>query len=95
MSNEILGKVAAVNEAGDLITDIEVNRIADVPQGDSVSVRFGPHVTVGIHEADHTEPESTLLAVRGASGYLELTIVGLSLSEMLGIGPGEVVEINW
>ncbi len=95
MANQISGKVQSVNDNGDLVTDIGVDSITDIPNDDSVSVKFGPHQTIGIHNSDHSEPESTLLAVRGSSGFLELTIVGISLSEMLAIRPGEEVEVNW
>lgn len=97
MANQIKieGTVQSVNESGDLITDISVEQIKDAPNDDSVTIKFGPHQTIGIHNIDHGEPDSTLLALRGESGFLELTIVGISLSEMLAIGPGESVEITW
>ncbi|HMO13731.1 MAG TPA: adenosylmethionine-8-amino-7-oxononanoate aminotransferase [Pirellulaceae bacterium] len=95
MAHVLKGSVQRVSATGDLITDISNEQIADAPSDDSVVVTFGPHHTLGIYDPDHEESESTLLAVRGTSGNLELTIVGISLSEMLGIGPGEKVEIKW
>ena len=95
VASTIEGTVASVNSAGDLVTDIDLARLADVPRDQSVSVSFGPHETVGIHEKDHGEPDSTLIAVLGDSGFLEIGIVGLNISEMLGVGVGAQITIKW
>ena len=95
MSHLIKGKVQSIGQTGDLITDITNDQIVDAPNDESVTVSFGPHHTLGIYESNHQQPDSTLLAIRGSSGNLELTIVGISLSEMLGVGPGEEVEVKW
>lgn len=95
MSNCIEGKVASVSESGDLITDIAVDALAKIPTDDSVRVAVGPHETVCIFPVNHSEPESTLIAVKGASGHLEIGIVGMNMSEMLGIRSGETVRVRW
>lgn len=95
MSNLIEGQVKAINEAGDLVTDISVQSLAEAPVDDSVRVAVGPHETVGIYGTDHQEPEATMIAVRGSSGCLEIGIVGMSISEMLGISAGEKVVVRW
>ena len=95
VATTIKGKVASINDVGDLVTDIEVERLNDAPSDHSVSVSFGPHETLGIHSKDHGEPESTLIAVIGDSGCLEIGIVGLSISEMLGVGVGTDITVKW
>ena len=60
-----------------------------------VTVKFGPHETAGIHLPDHNEPESTLIAVTGKSGWVEIGIVGMNLAEMLGVSSGTKVAIRW
>ena len=95
MSNTIDGAVTEINDAGDLVTDIHRDQLIDVPRDQSVTVSFGAFETVGIYEADHGEPESTLIAVIGSQDLLELGIVGLSIHEMLRVGVGEKVSIKW
>jgi S-adenosylmethionine hydrolase len=91
----IQGTVVSINEAGDLVTDITAERLRGVPRDERVSIRCDDHETNGIFTTDHNQPESTFLALIGESGYLELAIVGISASAMLGIGVGEKVVITW
>jgi S-adenosylmethionine hydrolase len=92
---KIEGSVVAVNEDGNLVTDITAKRLADSPKDESVTVHCDGHETIGIFNVDHSEPAATFLAMFGSSGALELTIVGVSASIMLGIKPGEPVVVKW
>ena len=95
MSNQIDGIVDSINEAGDLVTDISNESVQPLLDESEVTVKFGPHETAGIHLPDHNEPESTLIAVTGDSGRVEIGIVGMNLAEMLGISSGTKVAIRW
>ena len=95
MSNQIEGHVASIGDKGDLITDITVDQVANVPRDDSVRIRFGGHETLGIYPADHDQPPSTMVASLDHSGFLKIEIVGVSLSEMLGIKANTPVVIDW
>ncbi len=95
VASTIEGKVASINGAGDLVTDIDSAKLSDVPRDQSVSVSFGPHETIGIHEKNHGEPDSTLIAILGDSGFLEIGIVGMSINEMLGIDVGTTITVKW
>ena len=95
MSNQIEGHVASIGDNGDLITDIRVDQLADVPRDDSVRITFGGHETLGIYPDDHDQPPATMVANLGKRGFLEIEIVGISLSEMLGIKTNTPVVINW
>jgi S-adenosylmethionine hydrolase len=44
---------------------------------------------------DHKEPAFTFLALLNADGQLELTIVGDSARDMLGLRPGMEVVVKW
>ena len=92
---KIEGTIITVASSGNLVTDISADRLKDVPRDESVTVRCDEHETVGIFRADHSEPESTLLAVIGASGNLELEVVGDSAHIMLGVAVGEKVVVQW
>ncbi len=95
MPGRIEGKVISISEAGNLVTDITADRLEDAPKNDSVTIHCDEHETQGIFSPDHSEPESTFLALIGASGNLELEIVGDSASLMLGIRVGEPVVVKW
>lgn len=95
LSNCIDGKVASCGPAGNLITDIANDLVAGLVGDETVSVKFGAHETLGIFQSDHSEPDSTLVANLGKSGFVEVEIVGISLSEMLGIREGVDVKISW
>ena len=91
----IEGHVASVNSQGDLVTDISIEQIAHVPRDESVRINFGGHETIGLYPDPHDQPIATMVAKLSDSGFLEIGIVGISLSEMLGINVGEPVKIEW
>ncbi len=95
MAGKIEGAVVAISEAGNLVTDISADQLADVPRNESVTVSCDEHETIGIFSADHQEPPMTLLAVVGSNGQLELEIVGDSAKLMLGVRVGEKVVVKW
>jgi S-adenosylmethionine hydrolase len=95
VAGKIEGAVVAISEAGNLVTDISADQLADVPRNESVTVSCDEHETIGIFSADHQEPPMTLLAVVGSNGQLELEIVGDSAKLMLGVRVGEKVVVKW
>lgn len=95
MASRIEGKVVAISAQGNLITDITSEQLQRAPTDERVRILCDEHETVGIFQAGHSEPESTFLALIGPQGALELEIVGLSASEMLGIRVGEKVAVEW
>lgn len=95
MSNQIEGLVASIGDNGDLITNISVEQVVNVPKDDSVRIKFDGHETMGIYPTDHEQPEATMVASLGSSGFLKIEIVGTNLSAMLGIKSGTPVVIDW
>jgi S-adenosylmethionine hydrolase len=95
LPGQIQGKIASYGESGNLVTDIASDRLDNVPRGQEVTVTCDEHQTVGIYPADHPEQPFTLMAILGASGFLELTIVGESAKAMLGVRVGETVTVKW
>ena len=92
---KLAGKIVSVSTAGDAITDIAVADLTTIPHDDRVRIHCEGHMTAGIFPPDHSEPEMTFLAVAGASGFLELTLVGDSATKFLGIQPGHAVSLTW
>lgn len=84
-----------VGAAGNLISDIANDQLAEVPTDENTVVKFGDHETLGIFPAEHGQPDATMVASMGQSGFLEIEIVGISLSEMLGIKAGEKISVRW
>ena len=84
-----------MNADGDLVTDISIEQIINVPRDESVRIIFGGHETIGLYPDPHDQPAATMVAKLSNSRFLEVGIVGISLSEMLGINVGEPVKIEW
>lgn len=95
MANEIQGSVVRVNSQGDLVSDIPCAAVSPLVGLPDVRVELDEHFTVGIFPRDHGEPESTLIAVLGEQGFLEIGIVGMNACEMLGIRVGQPIRIRW
>lgn len=95
MPGRIEGTVVSISAEGNLITDITADQLENAPRDETVLIRCDEHETQGIFTRDHQEPESTFLAVLGPGGTLELEIVGVSASLMLGIRVGERVIVQW
>ena len=94
MSTSIEGQIVEIGTSGSLITDIKNDQLTAVPHDESTSIKFDAHTTVGIFPADEEQPMGTLVARMGDSGCLEIEIVGMNLSEMLGIKVGEAVSVS-
>lgn len=95
MSGRIQGKIVAVGDTGNLVTDITTEQLRHAPTDLRVHVVCDEHETFGIFPADHGQPESTFIATIGSRGVLELEIVGLSAQDMLGVRLGEAVVVEW
>lgn len=95
LAEKITGSVTSIGRDGRLVTDVEVDRVSGAPADEAVSIKFGGHETFGLYAAKHDQPESTMVASLGEGGFVEIEIVGMNLSEMLGIGEGAPIEITW
>jgi S-adenosylmethionine hydrolase len=95
VARTIEGTVVSINQAGNLVSNITAGQLADAPRDERVTIGCGGHETNCILPPDHNEPESTLLAMIGESGTLEIGIVGMSISEMLGLKVGEKIVVKW
>lgn len=91
----VTGTVKSIGAKGQLVTDITNDSISEAGQDDSVTVKFAEHETIGVYPQDHGQPDATLVASCGASGCLEIEIVGISISEMLCIKAGVPVSVNF
>lgn len=95
MANKIVGSVVSISDTGGLVSDIQDSQLAEAPRDDSVSISVGGHKTIGIYPESHDQPDATLIAILPDEGSLRIELVGVSISEMLGLNVGESVEIEW
>lgn len=96
MPGKIKGEVRSIDSFGNLITDIEAAKLADVPTDpDRVRIKCDEHETQGLFKTYADQPQMTLVAVIGSSGYLELAIVGDSAAIMLGVRAGAPISVEW
>ncbi|MGC3972018.1 MAG: SAM-dependent chlorinase/fluorinase [Pirellulales bacterium] len=96
MPGKITGSVRSIDSFGNLVTDIPADKLADVPTDpDRVRVQCDEHETQGLFRTYGDQPQMTLVALIGSSGYLELAIVGDSAAMMLGVRAGAPVAVVW
>jgi S-adenosylmethionine hydrolase len=95
VSGRLEGTIVAVDDAGNLISDIPVAQLAGVPTDERTTVSCDEHQTIGLYLPDHGQPPMTLIAVLGGSGFLELSLVDDSARMMLGVREGEKIVVQW
>lgn len=95
LPRSIRGSVESIDSFGNLITDITEAMLADAPRDESVRIACDEHETLGIFRTYSDQPASTLLALFGSSGRLELAIVEENAAAMLGIRTGTPVVVTW
>jgi hypothetical protein len=93
--NRIEGQVVAVDNFGNLVTNITREMLAGVPTDETVAVRCDEHETRCIFNTYADQPPMTLIALIGSNDQLELAIVDDSAKIMLGVDVGAPVEVCW
>jgi S-adenosylmethionine hydrolase len=95
LPNKIEGRVRSIDSFGNLVTDITSAMLEGAPTDERTQIHCDEHETQGIFRTYSDQPEMTLMALVGSSGFLELAIVGDSAALMLGVGVGTPVTIQW
>jgi S-adenosylmethionine hydrolase len=95
VSGKLEGTIVAIDDTGNLISDIPVAQLESVPTDDATTVSCDEHQTMGLYAVDHDQPPMTLIALLGRSGFLELSVVEDSARMMLGIREGEKIVVSW
>jgi S-adenosylmethionine hydrolase len=92
---KIEGEILDVDSFGNLITNIEAEMLAGVPDPQHVRVQLGEHEVEGVVSTYGDRPHGALTALIGSSGRLELAIVGGSAAKTSGVGVGHPVTVRW
>jgi S-adenosylmethionine hydrolase len=95
VSGKLEGTIVSVGDTGNLISDIPVARLDGVPTDERTTVSCDEHQTIGLFPPEHDQPQMTLIALLGSSGFLELSLVGDSARSMLGVREGEKIVVQW
>lgn len=93
--NSLKGTVVSFDSFGNLITDITVEMLTDVRKRSSLKVQCGSHTIDGLVRTYAERPETSLVALIGSSGFLELAVVNGDAAKRLGINVGEEVRVLW
>jgi S-adenosylmethionine hydrolase len=96
VSKSLRGVVIAIDESGDLITDIHEDQWSPLPAGVSTRVVIdGEHETFGIHPPDCSLEPMTLAAIGEPGKPLRICLLGDSAAEMLFVRRGASITIHW
>ncbi len=94
-SQEIKGMIVSFDSFGNLISDIPASLLTEAVKTSSLLIRCASHDVRRIVPTYSAEPKSSLVALIGSSGMLELAIVNGNAAQTLGVPIGEEVKITW
>ncbi len=92
---KLTGKVVEIDTAGNLVTDVSVEKLSGAPHDSSLRIVVDEHETFGLFPLAHNQPAMTLVAVADNIGSVKIILVEDSASAMLGIRVGAPVEVHW
>lgn len=90
----IEGQILMVDSFGNLITNITVDMLVDMPDDERTLLAIKDRQITGISHTYGNHPEGTLVALVGSSGRLEVAIVGGNAATTLHGGVGTRVTIT-
>ncbi|MBN1588759.1 MAG: SAM-dependent chlorinase/fluorinase [Pirellulales bacterium] len=93
--DRVEGVVLKVDSFGNLITNITADMLVGQPTDGRACVICSIYETWGIYQTYGDQPRGTLIALIGSDGCIELSIVGESAAERLGIQVGVPVIVAW
>ncbi len=71
MPGTVEGKIVAVTDQGNLVSDIAASQLEQAPRDEQLVVVCDEHETHGLFDANHNQPESTFIAVLSEDGCLD------------------------
>lgn len=91
---QIDGQILMIDSFGNLITNVTVDMLLELPYGERTRVTIREEQIAGIFRTYGDRPAGTLVALVGSSGRLEVAIVGGSAAVTLRAGVGTPVTIT-
>ena len=92
---KIEGQILDVDLFGNLISNVDAEMLAGIPEDGSPQVAFGNRKLKGIDRTYGQRPSGSLVALIGSTGRLELAVVNGNAAEMLNARIGDPVTVQW
>ena len=95
-NGELVGKIVAIDDFGNLITNIDFKKLSEVPlrgKDKKIQIHIGSHVITGLSETYDSLPSKTPLALIGSRGYLEIAVNKGNAARVLNAGKGDNVRV--
>jgi S-adenosylmethionine hydrolase len=96
-NGELVGKIVAIDDFGNLITNIDSKNLSEVyPTGQEkkIQIKIGSHVITGLSETYGSVRSKTPLALIGSRGYLEIAVNKGNAALFLNAGKGDNVRVQ-
>ena len=94
-NGELVGKIIAIDNFGNLITNIDSKKLERVHRTgqEEIQIEIGSHVISGISETYSSVRSNTSLALIGSRGYLEIAVNRGNAAQILNVEKGAKVRI--
>ncbi len=92
----IIGKIVAIDHFGNLISNIESQKLAAVDVGGRkkrITIKIGSHLICGLSETYGSVAPQAPLALIGSRGYLEIALNQGSAGQFFNARPGDTVQV--
>ncbi|MGD9062895.1 MAG: SAM-dependent chlorinase/fluorinase [Desulfobacterales bacterium] len=92
---ELVGKIITVDDFGNLITNIDFNKLEKMHQAgqEPIKIKIGSHVIRGLSETYHSVQSNISLALIGSRGYLEIAVNKGNAARVLNVDKGTEVRV--
>ncbi len=94
-NGELVGKIVTVDNFGNLITNIDFNKLEKIYRAgqDLIQIKIGSHVISGLSETYNSVQSNTSLALIGSRGYLEIAVNKDNAALVLNVEKGAEVRV--
>ena len=94
-NGELVGKIVAVDNFGNLITNIDFRKLEKMRQAgqELIQIKIGSHVIRGLSETYSRVESNTSLALVGSRGYLEIAVNMGNAAQVLNVEKGTEVRV--
>jgi S-adenosylmethionine hydrolase len=91
---QLIGKIISIDHFGNLITNIEVTHLRQIPTT-KIIVRCNQQHIDGLSQTYGTQSTGALIALLSSQGHLELAIVNGNAAAQLGARVSDAVAVTW
>ncbi len=94
-NGELVGKIVTVDNFGNLITNIDLNKLEKMHHAgqERIQIKIGSHVISGLSDTYNSVQSNTSLALIGSRGYLEIAVNKGNAAQVLNVEKGAEVRV--